>query len=138
MLTVLDEFTWQALAVALRTKMGAEGVLEELYLLLLRHGIPEYMRSDNSPEFGADATQKWLRRVGIKPMRIYPGSPWENGYYERFNGTLRREILNAEWFPTTEQAQIVINHWLKRYGHIRPHLALYMRPPVPETILEKA
>ena len=79
--------------------------------------------------------QDWLARVGIKPIRIYPGSPWENGYNERFNGTLRHEVLNAEWFTTTKQAQIVINHWLRQYNHIRPHQALNMRPPVPETLI---
>ena len=70
-----------------------------------------------------------------KPIRIHPGSTWENGYNERFNGTLRREVLNAEWFTTTKQAQIVINQWLRQYNHVRPHQALGMRPPVPETIL---
>ena len=91
MLTVLDEFTRQALAVTVRNKMGADDVLEALYPLLLRHGSPEYIRSDNGPEFAAEAMQGWLRHIGIKPIRIYPGSPWENGYNERFNGTLRRE-----------------------------------------------
>ncbi len=135
MLTVLDEYTRQALAVAVRTRMGAEDVLEALYPLLMRHGTPEYIRSDNGPEFVAEAMQDWLARVGIKPIRIYPGSPWENGYNERFNGTLRREVLNAEWFTTTKQAQIVINQWLRQYNHIRPHQALNMRPPVPETLI---
>ena len=87
MLTVLDEYTRQALAVTVRTRMGADDVLEALYPLLLRHGTPEYIRSDNGPEFVAQAMQDWLARVGIKPIRIYPGSPWENGYNERFNGT---------------------------------------------------
>ena len=87
--------------------------------------------------FAAEPFQDWLRRVGIEPIRIYPGSPWENGYNERFNGTLRREVLNAEWFTTTRQAQVVINSWLKQYNHVRPHHALGMRAPVPETILEK-
>ncbi|MGA9444702.1 MAG: integrase core domain-containing protein, partial [Methyloceanibacter sp.] len=96
-----------------------------------------YLRSDNGPEFSAAPFQDWLRRVGITPMQIYPGSPWENGYNERFNGTLRREVLNAEWFATTRQAQAIINHWLRQYNHIRPHQALGMRPPVPETLLEK-
>ena len=104
MLTVLDEYTRQALAVAVRTRMGAEDVLEALYPPLL-------------------------------PIRIYPGSPWENGYNERFNGTLRHEVLNAEWFTTTKQAQIVINQWLRQYNHTRPHQALNMRPPVPETLI---
>jgi putative transposase len=73
--------------------------------------------------------------VGIKPIRIFPGSPWENGYNERFNGTLRREVLNAEWFGTTRQAQTVINQWLKQYNQIRHHQALRMRPTALETIL---
>ncbi|WP_170574619.1 integrase core domain-containing protein [Ruegeria atlantica] len=80
--------------------------------------------------------QGWLRRVGVKPIRIYLGSPWEYGYNERFKGTLRREVLNAEWFTTTEQSQIVINKWLRQHNHTRPHQALNMRPPVPETLLE--
>lgn len=87
MLTVLDEFTGQALAVVIRTKMGADDVLEALYPLLLRHGSPEYIRSDDGPEFAAEAMQGWLRRVGIKPIRILPGLPRENGYNERSNGT---------------------------------------------------
>jgi hypothetical protein len=65
--------------------------------------------------------QASLRRVGVKPIRIYPGSLWENRYNERFDGTLRRQVLNAEWFTMTEQAQIVINHSLKQYKHTRPH-----------------
>ena len=65
------------------------------------------------------------------------GSPWENGYNERFNGALRKEVLNAEWFHTTRQAQAAINVWLRRYNQIRPHHALNMRAPVPETLLEK-
>ena len=135
MLTVLDEYTRQALAVEVRTRMGSEDVLEVLYDLFLRHGKPEYVRSDNGPEFASDVTQSWLRKVGVRPIRIYPGSPWENGYNERFNGTLRREILNAEWFATTRQAQTVINCWLREYNHVRPHQALGMRPPAPETLL---
>ena len=138
MLTVLDEYTRQGLCVAAMFSMGSTQVLEVLYPLLLKHGTPEYIRSDNGPEFIAAPLQEWLRRVGIKPIQIYPGSPWENGYNERFNGTLRREVLNAEWFTTIEQAQIVINQWLRQYNHIRPHQALGMRPPVPETLLEKS
>jgi len=61
--------------------------------------------------------QDCLARVGIKPIRIYPGSPWENGYSERFNGTLRHQVLNDQWFTTTKQAQIVINQWLRQYNH---------------------
>ena len=135
MLTVLDEFTRQALAVEVRTRMTADDVLEVLYRLFLQHGKPEYVRSDNGPEFASQASQTWLERVGVKPIRIYPGSPWENGYNERFNGTLRQEVLNAEWFATTRQAQIIIDLWLRQYNHTRPHQALNMRPPVPKTLL---
>ena len=134
MLTVLDEYTRQALCVTVRTKMGSAEVLEALYPLLLQHGKPAYLRSDNGPEFIAAPLQEWLVRVGIKPIQIYPGSPWENDYNERFNGTLRNEVLSAEWFATTKQAQIVINQWLRQYNHVRPHQALNMRPPVPETL----
>lgn len=133
MLTVLDEYTREALCVAVNTRMGANEVLEALYPLLLKHGKPEYIRSDNGKEFIAAALQLWLTKVGIKPIQIYPGSPWENGYNERFNGTLRHEVLNSEWFYTTKQAQTAINMWLKQYNHIRPHRSLNMRPPVPET-----
>ena len=137
MLTVLDEYTREALCVSVAAKMGSADVLEALYPLLLKRGQPDYIRSDNSPEFAAAPFQDWLSRVGIQLIRIYPGSPWENGYNERFNGTLRREVLNAEWFATTRQAQIVINTWVRQYNHIRPHHALGMRPLVPETVLEK-
>ena len=134
-LTVLDEYTREALAVTVANKMGSSEVLEALYPLLLRRGKPEYLRSDNGPEFYSEPFTEWLTKVGIKPIWIYPGSPWENGYNERFKGTLRREVLNAEWFSTTRQAQTVINQWLNQYNHILPHHALGMRPPAPETCL---
>lgn len=134
MLTVIDEYTREALCVVAKSRMGHGEVLEALYPLFLRHGKPAYLRSDNGPEFIARDLQTWLQRVGIQPLQIYPGSPWENGYNERFNGTLRREVLNGEWFSTIKQAQAVINTWLKQYNHVRPHQALNMRPPVPETL----
>jgi putative transposase len=135
MLTVLDEYTREALSVTVATRMGSAEVLEALYPLLLRRGKPHYLRSDNGPEFSSSPFKDWLLRVGVTPIQIYPGSPWENGYNERFNGTLRREILNTEWFANTRQAQVVINQWLRQYNHVRPHHALGMRPPIPETIL---
>ena len=137
MLTVLDEYTREALCVVVRTKMNAVDVLGVLHRLLMKHGKPEYIRSDNGPEFIAAQLQDWLKRVGVQPIQIYPGSPWENGYNERFNGTLRREVLNAEWFHSTKQAQVAIKVWLRQYNQVRPHHALGMRPPVPETLLEK-
>ncbi len=135
MLTVLDEYTREALCVAVAPRMGSADVLEALYPLLLARGRPEYIRSDNGPEFVAAPLQEWLTKVGIKPIHIYPGSPWENGYNERFNGTLRREVLNAEWFTSINQARTVINQWLRQYNHVRPHQALNMRAPVPEALV---
>jgi len=125
MLSVLDEYSREALCVAVKPRKGNAEVLEALYPLYLKHGRPEFI---------AENFQTWLTRVGIKPIRIYPESPWENGYNERFNGTLRREVLNAEWFTSIRQARVVIETWLKQYNHIRPHQALNMRPPVPETL----
>jgi len=134
MLTVLDEYTREALCVSVKPRMGHADVLEALYLLFLKHRKPAFIRSDNGPEFIAEAFQAWLTKVGIKPIRIYLGSPWESGYNERFNSMLRREVLNAEWFSTIDQAKTVIGNWLDQYNHIRPHQALSMRPPVPETL----
>ena len=114
--------------------MGYAELLEDLYQLFLKQGKPEYLRSDNGSEFIARKLQIWLKKVGVKPIQFTPGSPWENSYNEWFNGTLRREVLNAEWFSTIRQAQTVINKWLRQYNHIRPHQALNMRPPVPETL----
>lgn len=136
MLTVIDEYTREALCVVAKPKMGHAEVLDALYPQFLKHGKPTYLRSDNGPEFIARDFQEWLKKVCIQPIQIYPGSPWENGYNERFNGTLRREVLNGEWFSTIKQAQAVINTWLKQYNHVRPHQALNMRPPVPETLLQ--
>ncbi|MEM6387555.1 MAG: transposase [Pseudomonadota bacterium] len=120
---------------------------------VLKHSKPEIFREikrnfwadDGFPKkyagyfgYAAQLQTNKRRSVQRKLIRIHPGSPWENGYDERFNGTLRREVLNAAWFTTTGQAQIVIKHWLRQYNHTRPHQALNMRPRVPETILEKS
>ena len=128
MLTVLDECTREALCVAVRPRMTTSDVLDALHPLLMKHGKPEFI---------AAHFRNWLKRVGIQPLLIYPGSPWENGYNERFNGTLRREVLNTEWFHTTKQAQVAINAWLRQYNQIRTHHALAMSLPVPETLIEK-
>ena len=138
MLTVLDEYTCQALCVEVKGRMGSDEVLEVMHRLLLKYGKPEFIRSDNGGEFVAQNLQDWLKKIGIKPIQIYPGSPWENGYNERLNGVLRQELLNAEWFHSVKQAQVAINIWLREYNHIRPHHALGMRQPVPETVLEKS
>ena len=112
MLTVIDEYTREALCVAVRSKMNANDVLNVLFDLILKRGKPKFIRSDNGPKFIAKHLQNWLRKVGIEPIQIYLGSPWEDGYNERFNGTLWNEVLNAEWFYTGHQAQTAINVWL--------------------------
>ena len=96
MLTVLDEYTREALSAAVRSKMSANDVLDTFHPLFIKHGKPEFIRSVNGPEFVAAQLLEWLQRVYIKSIHIYPGSPWKNGYNERFNGTLRQEVLNAE------------------------------------------
>ena len=131
-------YTREALCVAVRSKMNTNDVLDVLFDLILKRGKPKFIRSDNGPEFIAKHLQTLLRKVGIEPIQIYLGSPWENGYNELFNGTLRNEVLNAEWFYTVHQAQTAINVWLRQYNHIRPHHGLNMRPPVPETLIEKS
>lgn len=104
--------------------MGNTEILEALYPLILKHGKPQFIRSGNGREFTAEALRAWLKTIGVKPIQTYPGNPRENGYNERFNGTLRNEVLNAEWFASIEQAKTVIGKQLKQYNHIRPHQAL--------------
>jgi transposase InsO family protein len=99
------------------------------------HGIPEHIRSDNGPEMVAKQLRQWLARLGTKAVYIAPGSPWENGYCESFNGKLRDELLNGEIFYTLREAQVLIEQWRVHYNTIRPHSALGYRPPAPEIIV---
>ncbi len=135
MLTVLDEYSREALCVAVKPRMGNAEVLEALYPLFLKHGRPEFIRSDNGPEFIADAVRNWIRAVGAKTAYITPGSPWENGYCESFNARFRDELLNGEIFYSLKEAQIIIEQWSIHYNTIRPHSALACRPPAPESII---
>ena len=98
-------------------------------------GIPGYIRSDNGPEFVAEAVRKWIKAVGSKTAYIEPGSPWENGYCESFNGRFRDELLNGEVFYSLKEAQIIIEQWRVHYNTKRPHSALGYRPPAPEAII---
>ncbi len=133
-LTVIDEYTRECLAIVANRHITSEDVLEELYRLFLVRGTPEYIRSDNGPEFTAKVLRKWLYRLGVQTLFIEPGSPWENGYVESFNGKLRDELLNREIFDTLREAQILIEGWRKVYNQIRPHSSLGYRPPAPEAI----
>ena len=101
-------------------------------LFILREP-PAFTRSDNGPEFVAEAVRDWIAAVGSQIAYIVPGSPWENGYCESFNARFRDELLNGEVFYTLKEAQIVIEEWRKHYNTVRPHSALGYRPPAPET-----
>ena len=134
-LTVIDEYSRECLAIDVDRRLRSDDVLHKLAELFVLHGPPEHIRSDNGPEFTAKAVRKWLGRVGVKTLFITPGSPWENGYNESFNGTLGDEVLKREIFYTLEEAQFIIEQWRKEYNQIRPHSSLGYRSPAPETVV---
>jgi transposase InsO family protein len=123
------------LAIVVARKIKSDDVLDCLTELFLTHGVPEHIRSDNGPEFTAKAVRSWLGRIGVKTLFIEPGSPWENGYNESFNGKLRDEVLNGEIFYTLKEAQVIIERWRHEYNTFRPHSSLGYRPPAPEAVL---
>lgn len=131
MLTVIDEYSRECLAIRVATKLNSDDVLDVLSNLFLLRGLPDYIRSDNGSEFTASALRNWLKELKVKTAYIEPGSPWENGFNERFNGSLRDECLNRERFYTLKEAQILIEAWRQEYNHIRPHSSLNYRPPAP-------
>ncbi len=135
MLTILDEYTRECLAIDVARRMNHQSVLERLADLFVRKGVPDYIRSDNGSEFTAEAVRDWLKRLGVKTAYIEPGSPWENGYNESFNGKLRDELLNGEIFDTLLEAKVLIERWRREYNTIRPHSALGYVPPAPEARL---
>jgi putative transposase len=134
MLNIIDEYTREILTIKVRRNLKSEDVLECLTELFCTKGIPNHIRSDNGPEFTARLVRKWLHELGVKTLFIEPGSPWENGYIESFNGKLRDELLNREIFYTLEEAKILIEMWRKEYNQIRPHSSLGYKPPAPEAI----
>lgn len=134
MLTILDEYTRECLAIDVSRKLNADDVLSKLEELFVLRGVPEYIRSDNGPEFTSKTVRNWLERVDVKTLFIEPGSPWENGYVESFNGKLRDELLNGEIFDTLEEAKVLIERWRCDYNTKRPHSSLGYRPPAPETM----
>lgn len=130
-LTVIDEYTRECLALRTDYKLGADEVMDVLTDLFITKGIPDHIRSDNGSEFTAKSIKLWLMQLGVKTLYIEPGSPWENGYNESFNGRLRDELLNGETFYTLKEAQIIIEQWRHHYNHIRPHSSLGYKPPAP-------
>jgi putative transposase len=130
-LTVLDEFTRESPAIELGRSIRARDVIEVLEHLFLVRGAPKFIRSDNGPEFIADAIEKWLKRNNVETLHIAAGSPWENGYIESFNGKLRDDVLNREVFRSVKEAKVIVENWRLEYNNHRPHSSLgYMTPAV--------
>ena len=136
-LNVVDEFTRECLAIRVARKLGSTEVIDVLTDLFITRGIPAYIRSDNGPEFVATAVKAWITTLGVKPAYIEPGSPWENGYVESFNGKFRDELLACEAFNTLAEAKVLIEQWRTHYNTVRPHSALGYRPPAPEVVLSR-
>ena len=116
MLTIVDEFTRECLAIGVGRFLRSDKVLEHLAWLVAMRGVPDHIRSDNGPEFTATVVRGWLRRVGVRTLFIEPGSPWENGYCESFNGKLRDEPLARERFDTLKEARVLIERWRRHYN----------------------
>jgi putative transposase len=135
LLTIVDNFTRESLAIEVAWRLGGHGVVAVLMDVAKKKGLPKSIRIDNGPEFTAKAIRKWLERLGVKTLFIEPGSPWENGYIESFNGKLRDELLNLGIFMTLEEAKVLIEQWRREYNQIRPHSARNYLPPAPEAIL---
>ncbi|KFG89572.1 Integrase [Sphingobium herbicidovorans NBRC 16415] len=132
-LTIIDEASRECLALIVARQLRHEDVLAALADLFITRGPPANIRSDNGSEFVATAVQKWLGQIGVKTLYIAPGSPWENGYNESFNGSLRDELLNGEIFYSLAEAKVLIEAWRRHYNTVRPHSSLGYRPPAPET-----
>ena len=133
LMTLIDEFTRECLAIRVARRINSFGVIETMADAMLERGVPEHIRSDNGAEMTAKIVRSWLAKLGTKTLHIEPGSPWENGYCESFNGKLRDECLNREIFYSPKEATAVIEQWRNQYNTIRPHSSLNYRPPAPQT-----
>ena len=135
LLTVMDEYTRECLAIRADRHIRSCDVIETLAELMMIRGVPDHIRSDNGPEFTARAVREWLGGVGARTLYIEPGSPWENGYIESFNGKLRDELLGREVFYTLLEVRVLTERYRQTYNRIRPHSSLGYRPPAPETVM---
>ena len=134
-LNVVDEFTRECLAIRVARKLNSTDVIDVLSDLFILRGVPGYIRSDNGPEFIAQAVQDWIKAVGAKTAYIAPGSPWENGYVESFNARFRDELLDGEIFYSLKEAQVIIESWRRHYNTARPHGSIGYKPPAPEVFV---
>ena len=128
-LNIIDEHTHECLASVPRRSWKDNDVIELLAKLMITHGVPEYLRSDNSSEFTARAIRQWLQDVGTITAYIVPGSPWENGFIESFNSRMRDEFLNGELFGNLKEAEVLAGLWVNYYNTIRPHSSLGGKTP---------
>lgn len=133
-LNIIDEYTKECLATFTKRRINSQDVILVLAELFLTKGIPRHIRSDNGPEFVAKKLVKWLKSLKVGPLFIQPGSPWENGYCESFNGKMRYELLDGEIFYSLFEAKILIERWRQHYNTVRPHSSLGGKPPAPETL----
>jgi putative transposase len=133
-LNIVDEFTRECLASFVARRIRSQDVILVLAELFLKNGRPEHIRSDNGPEFIAKKLRHWLKTLDVEPLFIAPGSPWENGYVESFNGKMRDQFLNGELFYTLKEAQVMTERWRVHYNTKRPHSSLKGLPPAPEAI----
>ena len=134
-LNLIDESTHECLASVPRRGWRSQDVIEALSDVILLRGAPEYIRSDNGPEFIAHKLRKWLMDLGVVTTYIEPGSPWENGYCESFNARMRDEFLNGELFGNLYEAQVLTKRWVGYYNGIRPHSSLGGRAPAPQSYI---
>src|ERR687890_974359 len=135
MLNVIDEFTHERLAIRVARKPKAADVIDVLSDLFIPRGVPGHVRSDDGPEFVAEAVQAWITAVGARTAYITPGSPWENGFVESLDARLRDELLDGEIFHGLREAQVVIESWRRHYNQVRPHASLRYRAPAPEVFV---
>lgn len=133
-LNILDEYTRECLASVVARRIRSQDVRLILAELFVSRGMPTHIRSDNGSEFIARNLRHWLNMLQVAPLYIAPGSPWENGYCESFNGKMRDQLLNGELFYTLKEAQIIIERWRIHYNTVRPHSSLGGQPPAPETL----
>lgn len=134
-LNVVDEFTRECLAIRVARKLNSTDVIDVLSDLFILRGVPGHIRSDNGPEFIAQAVQDWITAVGAKTAYIAPGSPWENGYVESFNARFRDELLDGEIFYSLREAQVIIESWRRHFNTVRPHGSINYKPPAPEVFV---
>jgi transposase InsO family protein len=134
-LNIIDEYSRECMATMVKRSIKSFDVMETLAELFIAHGAPAFIRSDNGSEFIAENLRSWLNELNVKTLFIEPGSPWENGYVESFNGKLRDEFLDREVFYTLKEAKVLTEMWRKEYNTVRPHSSLGGKPPAPLAIL---